>query len=96
MIRTDRPEQQHTVDKINRMIGEWYRYVRSKHDSHPGQNLRLYIDPRTWLDYIVLEFGDYDDSHIVNLFGRRCEVYLVYGTEREHAYLTYQDGCYHD
>lgn len=93
MIHTDRPEQQHEVDKVNVLICEWYRYVKRWHHAHHGQNLRLYIDPRTWHDYLVLEFGHYDDSHIVNLFGRRCEVYLVYGTEREHAYLTYQDGC---
>lgn len=96
MIRTDRAELQHEVDKVNRMIGDWYRYVKGRHHEHPGQSLRLYIDPRTWHDYIILEFGHYNESHMITLFGRRCEVYLVYGTEREHAYLTYEDGCYHD
>lgn len=95
MIRTDSPELQEEVDKANRMIGDWYRYVHTRQHEHRGQSLRLYIDPRLWHDFIILEFGHYDDSHVVRLFGRRCEVYLVYGTERDHAYLTFEGGCSH-
>lgn len=93
MIQTIVPELQKEVDRCNQMIGKWYHYVMSRHHEHRGERLRLYIDPRTWHEFIILEFGHYNESHIVSMFGRECEVYLVYGTEREHAYLTYDSGC---
>ena len=86
MIQTIDPARQKEVDRANKMIGG---------HTHRGESLRLYIDPRTWHDYIILEFGGYNaDTHNVKMFGYDVEVYLVYGTDREHNHLVYNgDGC---
>ena len=95
MIQTIDPARQKEVDRANKMIGGWYHYIRENRHNHRGESLRLYIDPRTWHDYIILEFGGYNaDTHNVKMFGYDVEVYLVYGTDREHNHLVYNgDGC---
>lgn len=94
MIRTDNSELQKEVDAANKMIADWYHYIRLNRHNHRGEKLRLYIDPRTWHEYIILEFGQYSDDHTLSMFGHKVQVYLVYGVEREHNYLVYTgDGC---
>ena len=93
MIHTDNPAHQRDVDKANTLIAEWFHYIKRNRDRRKGLALRLYIDPRTWHDYIVLEFGQYSEDHNIKMFGYDVQVYLVYGTDREHAYLTYVNGC---
>ena len=94
MIHTDNPEQQRDVDKANALIADWFHYIKRNREKHRGLSLRLYIDPRTWHDFIILEFGPYGaNTHNVKMFGYDVQVYLVYGTDREHAYLTYVNGC---
>tara|TARA_R110000772_G_scaffold22123_1_gene60093 strand:- start:21 stop:308 length:288 start_codon:yes stop_codon:yes gene_type:complete len=95
MIHTLEPAEQANVDNANKMIAKWYHYIQKNRHNHRGESLRLYIDPRTWHDYIILEFGQYrPEDHKVTMFGYVVEVHLVYGTEREHNYLVYNgDGC---
>ena len=93
MIHTDKAELAQEVNAANNLIAKWYHFIKRNRDDHRGEELRLYIDPRLWHDYISLEFGHYQASHKVKMFGYVVHVYLVYGVEPNHSYMTFEDGC---